>query len=90
MGERHAFVTTLSCFHPRHFLCVFFVDRHKCLSSGVVVSVLTSSAVDRGFESSRVNPRNIKEKLKSKDWLAQNQNNVSKWSGMSICELLFQ
>jgi hypothetical protein len=66
----------------------FSGDRHWLHSQ--VVGVLTSSAVDRGFESSRVNPRNIKEKLKSKDWLAQNQNNVSKWSGMSICELLFQ
>jgi hypothetical protein len=27
---------------------------------------------------------------KSKDWLALNQDNVSKWSDMSTCELLFQ
>ena len=27
---------------------------------------------------------------KSKDWLGRNQNNVSKWSDMSICGLLFQ
>ena len=27
---------------------------------------------------------------KSKDWLARNQNNVSKWSDMSTSELLFQ
>jgi hypothetical protein len=27
---------------------------------------------------------------KSKDWLAQNQNNVSEWSDMSTCRLLFQ
>jgi hypothetical protein len=26
---------------------------------------------------------------KSRDWLAQNQDNVSKWSEMSICRLLF-
>jgi hypothetical protein len=73
VGEGHAFVTTLSCFHPRHFLCVFFVDCHKGLSSssnppysqsysisGVVVSVLALSAVDRGFEPSRVQPKTIK------------------------------
>ena len=27
---------------------------------------------------------------KSKDWFARNQNNVSEWSDMSICGLLFQ
>jgi hypothetical protein len=27
---------------------------------------------------------------KSKNWLARNQNNVSEWSDMSICGLLFQ
>jgi hypothetical protein len=27
---------------------------------------------------------------KSKDWLAQNQDNLSEWGDMSICGLLFQ
>jgi len=27
---------------------------------------------------------------KSKDWLAQNQDNVSEWGDMSICRLLFK
>jgi hypothetical protein len=27
---------------------------------------------------------------KSKDWLARNRDNVSKWDDMSICGLLFQ
>jgi hypothetical protein len=27
---------------------------------------------------------------KSKDWLSRNQNNVSEWSDMSTCRLLFQ
>jgi hypothetical protein len=27
---------------------------------------------------------------KSKDWLARNQNNVSEWSDISTCGLLFQ
>ena len=27
---------------------------------------------------------------KSKDWFARNQDNVSKWSDMSVSELLFQ
>ena len=67
-----------------------------------MVSVLATSAVDRGFE-----PRPGKTKYykigffcfsakhaairsKSKYWLARNQNIVSEWSDMSIRGLLFQ
>ena len=67
-----------------------------------MVSVLASSAVDRG-----VKPRSGQTKeyqigiccfsaklavlrRKSKDWLAQNQNDVSEWSDMYTCGLLFQ
>ena len=67
-----------------------------------MVSVLASSAVDRGFE-----PRSDQTKdyqigiccfsakhaalgRKSKDWLARYQNNVSEWGKMSTYELLFQ
>ena len=69
---------------------------------GVMVSVLASIAVDRGFE-----PRSDQTKVyiigiccfsakhaairrKNKDWLARNQNNMSEWSNMSIRRLLFQ
>jgi hypothetical protein len=67
-----------------------------------VVSVLASSAVDDGFETRSGQTKDYKIGIcffsakdtalrrKSKDWLAQNQNNVSEWSDMSICELLFQ
>ena len=66
----------------------------------LMVSVLASSVVDRGFE-----PRSCQTKhynigsccfyekhagRKSKDWLDRNQNNVSEWSGMSTRGLLFQ
>jgi hypothetical protein len=66
-----------------------------------VVSVLTLSAVDDGFEPRSGQTKDYKIGIcffsakhtalrrKSKDWLAQNQNNVSEWSDMSICELLF-
>ena len=59
-------------------------------------------AVDRVFEPRSVKPKTIKLvfvasplkhaalRRKSKDWLALNQNNVSKWSDMSTCRLLFQ
>ena len=68
----------------------------------VVVSVLTSSAVDRGFETRSVPTKDYKIGIccfsskhatlerKSKDWLARNQDNVSEWVDMSICGLLFQ
>ena len=68
---------------------------------GVMVSVLVSSVVERGFEtwSSQTNDYEIgiccfsakhtALRRKSKDWLARNQNNVSEWSNMSACGLLF-
>ena len=67
-----------------------------------MVSMLASSAVDRGFEprSGQTNEYKIDIccftakhaalRRKSKDWLARNQNIVSEWSDMSICRLLFQ
>jgi hypothetical protein len=67
-----------------------------------MVSVLVSSAVDRGFEprSGQTKDYNIgiccfcakhaALRRKNKDWLPRNQNNVSEWSDMSIRGLLFQ
>jgi hypothetical protein len=62
-----------------------------------MVSVFALSAVDHGFE-----PKDFKIgiccfsaehaalKKKSKDGLAHHQNNVSEWSDMSTCRVLFQ
>ena len=68
-----------------------------------MVSMLASSAVDRGFEtrsgqskdykigvSCRFSPKHPALRRKSKDWLVRNQTNVSEWSDISTCELLFQ
>ena len=67
-----------------------------------MVSVLVSSAVDRGFELRSGQTKDYKIDMccfsakhaelrrKSKDWLARNQNNVSEWSVMSTRGLLFQ
>ena len=67
-----------------------------------MVSVLASSAVDRGFEPQVGQTKDCKIGIccfsakhaglrrKSKDWLARNQNNVSEWSDMSTRGLLFQ
>jgi hypothetical protein len=69
---------------------------------GIMVSVLASSAVDRGFKPRSGQTKDYKIGIccfsakhaalrrKSKDWLARNQNNVSEWSDMSTRELLFQ
>jgi hypothetical protein len=69
---------------------------------GVMVKVLVSSAVDRGFEPRSGQTKDYKIGIccfsakhaalrrKSKDWLARNQNNVSEWSDMSTRGLLFQ
>ena len=67
-----------------------------------MVSVLAWSVADCGFEPHLGQTKDYKIGIccytdkhtslrrKSKDWLAQNQNNVSEWSDMSICRLLFQ
>ena len=67
-----------------------------------MVSVLAWNAVDHGFKPLSVQTKDYKIGMccfsakhsalrrKSKDWLAQNQNNVSEWSHMSIHRLLFQ
>ena len=69
---------------------------------GIIASVLTSSVLDRGFKSRSgqtkdykigiccFSPKHAALRRKSKDWLAWNQNNVSEWSDMSTCGLLFQ
>ena len=68
----------------------------------VMVSVLASSAVDRGFEPRSGQTKDYKIgiccfsakhtalRIKSKHWLAWNENNLSEWSDMSIRRLLFQ
>ena len=67
-----------------------------------MVSVLASTAIDRGFEPQSGQTKDYKIgnccfsdkhaalRRKSKDRLARNQNNVSEWSDMSIRRLLFQ
>ena len=64
--------------------------------------MLASSPVDRGFEPRSSQTKYYKIGIccfpakqaalrsKNKDWLTQNQNNVSEWSDMSTRGLLFQ
>ena len=64
----------------------------------VMVSMFTSSVVDRGFERRSCQNHwyllilrwGCSITAKSKDYLAPNQDNVSEWSEMSIRGLLFQ
>jgi hypothetical protein len=67
-----------------------------------MVSMLASSAVDRGFDPQLGQIKDYKIGIccfsakhaalrrKNKDWLARNQDNVSEWGDMSIRRLLFQ
>jgi len=64
-----------------------------------MVSVLALSVIDRGFETQSgqtkvsiccFSAKHAALRRKKKDWLARNQNNVSEWSDMSICGLLFR
>ena len=69
---------------------------------GVMISVLASSAVGRGFEPRSSETKNYEIGIccfsakhaalrrKSKDCLARNQKNVSEWSDISTRALLFQ
>ena len=76
----------------------FSDDKHTTAS---VAYVLASSAVDRGFKHRSGQTKDyeigiccfcikhVALRRKSKDCLAGNQNNVSEWSDMSTCGLLF-
>ena len=67
-----------------------------------MVSVLASSAVDRGFKPRAGRTKEYKFCIccfsakhaalstKRKDWLTRNRNNVTEWSDMSTRGLLFQ
>ena len=65
---------------------------------GVMVSVLAQSAVDCGFEPQSDQTKDYKINIgyystkyaalsrKSKDWLAQNQDNMSVWATVSVSQ----
>jgi hypothetical protein len=80
---------------------IYFVENTLNHIGGVMVSMLTSSAVDRGFESRPGQTEDYKIGIcccsakhaalrrKSKDWLARNQD-VSECCDLSISGLLIQ
>ena len=91
-------------------ICLFYIYIYQVIKTYIymtgvnciiMVSVLASSAVDRGIEPWSGHTKYYKIDIccfsvkhaalrrKSKDWLAQNQDNVSKWSDMCIHRLLF-
>jgi hypothetical protein len=99
--QKHTYMLKKYLFklHSVHQLCLNL--SRDCIG-GIMVSVLASSAVDRGFEPWLVQTKDYKIGIccfsakhgafrrKSKDWLARNQNNVSEWSDISTRGLLFQ
>jgi len=79
-----------------------YLQHHRNHIGGLIVSVLTSSALDCGFESllGQTNDykidiccfsaKHVELRRKRKDWLVWNQDNVSQWSDMSIFRQLLQ
>ena len=92
------------CHLCRQYNVYVFAEKQKCspktLICGVIVIMLASSAVDRGFESRSgetkdyqlvfvaYNAKHAELRRKSKDRLARNQNNLSEWSDISTQWLL--
>ena len=80
--------------------CLFIMSFNRI--GDVMVSVLVSNAVDRGFDPRSGQTKDYEIGIccfsvqhaalrrKSKDWLPRIQNNVSKWSDISIHGLLFR
>ena len=70
------------------------------ISDGTMISLLTSTVLDRGYNPlsdeikdhkigiCRFSVKQAALRKKSKDWLAQNQGNVSGWSNMFTCGLV--
>jgi hypothetical protein len=98
-------IVTLSIVIYVDNICIRWGTDQKCspktLIGSVIVSVLASSAVYRGFESRSgqtkdyqlvfvaYNAKHAELRRKSKDWLPRNQDNVSEWSDMYIRGLWF-
>ena len=92
-------MTTILSVHDCYMLTLYnAVNR----IGGIMVSVLASSVVDRGFWPRSGKTKDYKFDIccfstkravlrnKSKDWLDRNRNNVFEWSDMSMRGLLFQ
>ena len=96
--QLHLFTSNTVCWLKTNFLSC----NYKYRIGSVMVSMLGLSAVDREFEPLSGHTKDFKIDMcsfsakhtqlrrKSTDWLARNQNNVSEWSDMSICGMLFQ
>ena len=96
----HAVKGGLLSYCDKVYLCGSINQKQRI--GGVMVSVLASSAVDRGFESRSGQAKDYKIGIccfsakhaalrrKSKDVFARNQNNVSEWSEIFTRGLLFQ
>jgi hypothetical protein len=97
--RRPAIIQLKFCFVIYSFIYMYSTSLKYILSriGGVMVSVLASSAVDRGSGQTKdytigiccFSAKHAALRWKSKDWLARNQNNVSEWSDMSTRGLLF-
>jgi len=94
-------ITNILCLHARIHceVCIMLIKDYFTVDvnriNGVMLSVLASRVVNRGFEHRSGQTKSIccfsaALRRKSKDWLARNQDNVSEMGDMSIRGLLFQ
>ena len=85
------------------FLIHVHTQINNIYTGGVLVSMHALGAIDCGFHPRLGQTKDYKIgncgfsaikarvlRRKSKDWLAQNEHNVSEWGNMSIRRLLFQ
>jgi len=91
-----------SCISSKFITTKYTIDIYTVYTYIDICSLLASSAVDPGFEPRSgqtkdykigiccFSAKHVALRRKSKDWLAQNQNNVSVWNDMSTRGLLFK
>ena len=92
----------MKCYMTSSYMYLHVLIKLLNRIGGVMVSVLDSSVVDRGFEPRSGQTKDYKEigmccfsakhaalRRKSKDWLARNQDSISELGDMSIRRLLF-
>jgi hypothetical protein len=87
----HHFIVNTEVIISACLYTIFQIHIHLKLSNyfnqiyGVVVGVIASSVVDRGFKpsSGQIKDYKIDISVSSKDWLTRNRDNVSEWSNLS-------
>ena len=92
MRGMHPYFFTSCILIFKSMCCDIWCQKSRILIGGVMVSLLASSAVDRGYEccsDPTKDSRTGNFMSKSKDWLVRYQHNMSEWCDMSTHRLFF-